>query len=111
SFFIHVCVEPVAREFGEAFNVVQRNLAHGGMDSVADLQLLEGFAKRVSAGVFFIRTPDPATTGVAQRFGRTLQRGPLHVMEHASYSAQLLAAARPSRSAMSQMRQGRSMPG
>ena len=56
----HVRVEVVARQRREPLDVLDRDLAFGGFERVAQLQPVEGNAKRMHLGVAQPAAPDPA---------------------------------------------------
>jgi hypothetical protein len=104
-----VRVERVAREGGEGLDVLERHRARRRHHLVADAQLSERLAERVLPAGPRRRAlvPHPGERG--EHLGRALHGGALHVVQHRTDAAELLAAARATGSAVHEVRQRRAV--
>ena len=78
---------------------------------VTELQLFEGFSKRMHARVVLIGTFNPAVADACQCLRRSLNGRSLHVMQYAADTAHFLAATGASGTAVNEMRERRAMSG
>ncbi len=80
-------------------------------ERLADLEFLEVLPERMHARRLAVGAGHPLIDDARERRGRSLDRGALHVVQHAAHAAHLLAAAGASRTAVHQVRQRRSVSG
>ena len=108
---VHVSVERVAGKLGEVFDVFQRDGTRTCRNGFADLQFAEPPGERMRRRLDLFCARQPLSGNAGQNVGRTLNGRALHVVEHATNPAQLLAAAGAARPAMHHVRHRRAMPG
>ena len=106
---IHVRVEMISGECGEALNVSEGHLALLRIEAVADDERSKGNPERVRLRIALARAAHPAPGHGRKDVRCALQRGALHIVQHAANAAQLLAAARATGAAVDEMRQRRAM--
>ena len=82
-----------------------------GGDRVADRQLGQALAERVHVVDGALRAGGPAAGDRGEHVGRGLDRGALHVVQHAADAAELLAAAGAAGAAVHEHRQRRAVAG
>jgi len=109
GFLIGMSIKRVTGEFGEVLNILKRHFTRVGNESVANLKLLEGFAKRMHAWITLIGAFDPTMADCRERFRRALNGGSLHVMQYATYSAHFLATACTSGASVNKVWKGGAM--
>src|SRR4029077_12208381 len=102
---VHVRVEPIARQFGEALDVLERDLTFRGVEGIADGKLREGFAERMRAGVELARALHPPPADRRHDIRRALHGGTLQVVHHAADATHFLAAAGAPRTPVDQVRE------
>ena len=79
---------------------------------LADLELLEVLPERMHAIRALRSAPvHPLVRHARERRRRALERGALHVVQHAAHAAHLLAAAGATRTAVHEVRQRRAVAG
>ena len=108
---VHVCVEAVAGEFGEMFDICQADLPASGTDRMADFEFLEIQAERVLSGGSFRGARNPSLADPRQHSGASLDGDALHVRKNAPDSTELFTGPGPAGSAMDHLRHRRSVPG
>src|SRR5437870_4422694 len=101
---VHMRIEMISREIGEALDVLHRDLTLPGMESVADLELMKRDAERVSLGRRLARALHPTARDGGDGRRRALQGGALHVVQYSADAAHLLTAASAAGAAVNQMR-------
>jgi hypothetical protein len=99
---VHVGVERVAGELGEVLHILLGHPPRPGHDRVPGSQLFQVLAERVHVGLPPLRAGDPAAGDRAQGVRVGLDRGALHVVQHAADAAHFLPAAGPPRAAVHQ---------
>src|SRR5579863_3718706 len=107
--FIHVRVEMIARQRGEALDVLEGDRSLLRVEGIADPQGTEWLPEGMYVGIESARALDPAT-GHSRNDGRSpLYRGALHVVQYTPDTAKLLPSACASGAAMHEVRQGRAV--
>lgn len=105
----HMGVEDVAGEMREMLDVLDRDDALARAEAAADLQILKGEPERMGVALDERRPPDPLAGEAGEEGGGALEGRALQVGAQAAHPAEFLAAARPARPAMDEVRQGRAV--
>ncbi len=100
GFFVHMCVEFIAGEFGEVLDVRDGDFASRGRDGVTGLQLAELQAERMARRGCLRSAREIGADNTGEKCRAALQRGTLHIMFDAAHAAHFFAAAGAPRAAV-----------